>query len=91
LVAAPEPRRAFSAAFLGARHLEQWPLEAWYAVVRDRKAGARSDDEASKRLERSPAWVWTARAPTRTRLVVVDVGRRPLARAPRVVHPVPQG
>jgi hypothetical protein len=35
-------------------HVEQRQLDAWYAVLRDRKAGASSDEEAIQRLERSP-------------------------------------
>jgi transposase-like protein len=55
-------------------------------VLRDRKVGAISDDEAIKRLDRSPSWVWTAMDPTSKLLVVVDVGSRTLAMAQRVVH-----
>jgi hypothetical protein len=35
-----------------------------YAVLHDLKAEALSDDEAIRRLERSPSWVWTAMDPT---------------------------
>src|SRR5499425_2946920 len=59
-----------------------------YAVLRDRKVGAISDDEAIKRLERSPSWVWTAMDPTSKLLVGVEVGCRTLAMAQRVVHQV---
>jgi IS1 family transposase len=58
--------------------------------LRDRKAGAISDDEAIQRLKRSPSWVWTAMDPTSKLLVVVDVGSRTLAMAQRVVHQVTQ-
>ena len=57
-------------------------------MLRDRKAGEISDDEAIKRLERSPSWVWTAMDPKSKLLVVVDVGSRTLAMAQRVVHQV---
>jgi IS1 family transposase len=57
-------------------------------VLRDLKAGTISDEEAIKRLERSPYWVWTAMDPQSKLLVVVDVGRRTLALAQRVVHQV---
>jgi IS1 family transposase len=50
----------------------------------------RSDEEAIKRLERSPYWVWTAMDPKSKLLVVVDVGSRTLAIAHRVVHQVTQ-
>src|SRR5262249_36420464 len=63
VVEAAEPRRAFSASFFCALHLAQVPLDALSAVRRDRKAGALRDDEAIKRLERSPSWVWTVLAP----------------------------
>ena len=85
---AAEPLRAFAASFLCDLHVEQWQLDAVYAVLRDLKPGEISEDEASKRLERSPSWVWTAMDPTRKWLVVVDVGSRTLAMAQRVVHQV---
>ena len=90
LVEAAEQLRAFSAHFLCDLHLEQLQLDELYAVLRDLKAGAISDDEAIRRLERSPYWVWTAIDPTSKLLVVVDVGSRTLAMAQRVVHQVIQ-
>ncbi len=90
LVEAAEQLRAFSASFLGDLHLEQLQLDAVYAGLRALKAGEISDDEAIKRLERSPYWVWTAMDPKRKLLVVVDVGSRTLAMAQRVVHQVTQ-
>jgi len=86
LVEAAEHLRAFSASFLGDLHLEQLQLDELYAVLRALKAGEISDDEAIKRLARSPYWVWTAMDPTRKWLVVVDVDTRTLAMAQRVVH-----
>ena len=88
LVEAAEQLRAFSASFLCDLHLEQLQLDELYAVLRARKAGEINDDEAMKRLERSPYWVWTAMDPTSKLLVVVDVGSRTLAMAQRVVHQV---
>jgi hypothetical protein len=88
LVEAAEQLRAFSAYFLCDLHLEQLQLDELYAVLRDRKAGEINDDEAIRRLERSPYWVWTAMDPTSKLLVVVEVGCRTLARAQRVVHQV---
>ena len=88
LIEAAEQLRAFSAYFLCALHLEQLQLDEVYAVLRDCKAGAISDDEAIQRLERSPSWVWTAMDPTSKLLVVVDIGSRTLAMAQRVVHQV---
>ena len=69
-------------------HLEQLQLDELYAVLRARKAGEISDEEAMKRLERSPCWVWTAMDPQRQLLVVVDIGSRTLAMAQRVVQQV---
>jgi transposase-like protein/IS1 family transposase len=83
---AAEQLRAFAAYFLCDLHLEQLQLDELYAVLRERKAGEISDEEAIKRLERSPYWVWTAMDPTSKLLVVVDVGSRTLAMAQRVVH-----
>jgi IS1 family transposase len=88
LVEAAEQLRAFSAYFLCDLHLEQLQLDEVYAVLRARKAGEISDDEAIRRLERSPYWVWTAMDPKSKLLVVVDVGCRTLALAQRVVHQV---
>jgi hypothetical protein len=87
---AAEQLRAFSCYFLCDVHVEQLQLDELYAVLRDRKAGAISDDKAIKRLERSPYWVWTALDPTSKLLVVVEVGSRTLAMAQRVVHQVVQ-
>jgi IS1 family transposase len=88
LIEAAEQLRAFSAYVLCALPLEQLQLDEVYAVLRDCKAGAISDDEAIQRLERSPAWVWTAMDPQSKLLVVVEVGSRTLAMAQRVVHQV---
>ncbi len=90
LVEAAEQRRAFSSYFFCDLHLEQWQLDELYAVLRALKAGAISDDEAIKRLERSPAWVWTVMDPTSKWLLAVDVGSRTLAMAQHVVHQVTQ-
>jgi len=88
LVEAAEQLRAFSTYFLCDLHLEQLQLDEVYAVLRARKAGEISNEEAIKRLERSPYWVWTAMDPQSKLLVVVDVGSRTLAMAQRVVHQV---
>jgi len=90
LVEAAEQLRAFSSYFLCDLHVEQLQLAELYAVLRALKAGEISDDEAMKRLERSPSWVWTAMDPTSKLLVVVDVGTRTLAMAQRVVHQLTQ-
>jgi transposase-like protein/IS1 family transposase len=90
LVEAAEQLRAFSSYFLCDLHVEQLQLDELYAVLRALKAGEISDDEAMKRLERSPSWGWTAMDPTSKLLVVVDVGTRTLALAQRVVHQLTQ-
>jgi transposase-like protein len=82
LVEAAEHLRAFSASFLCDLHLEQLQLDELYAVLRDLKGGAINDDEAIKRLERSPYWVWTVMDPKNKLLVVVDVGGRTLVMGP---------
>jgi transposase-like protein/IS1 family transposase len=90
LVEAAEQLRAFSASFLCDVHVKQLQLDELYAVLRAVKAGSLSDDEAMKRLERSPYWVWTVMDPESKLLVVIDAGTRTLAMAQRVVHQVVQ-
>jgi IS1 family transposase len=90
LVEAAEQLRAFSAYFLCDLHVEQLQLDELYTVLRDLKAGEISDDEALKRLERSPSWVWTAMDPKSKLLLIVAVGTRTLAMAQRVVHQITQ-
>jgi hypothetical protein len=88
LVEAAEQLRAFSAYFLCDLYLAQLQLDELYAVLRAVKDGDLGEDEAVRRLERSPYWVWTAMDPTSKLLVVVEVGGRTLAMAQRVVHQV---
>jgi IS1 family transposase len=90
LAEAAEQLRAFSTYFLCDVHVEQLQLGELYAVLRDLKAGAISEDEALERLERSPDWVWTAMDPKSKLLVVVDVGTRTLAMAQLVLHQLVQ-
>ena len=90
LVEAAEQLRAFSAYFLCDIHVRQLQLDELYAVLRDVKTGALSEDEAIEHLERSPYWVWTAMDPDSKLLLVIDVGTRTLAMAQRVVHQVVQ-
>jgi len=90
LVEAAEHLRAFSHYFLCEVHVEQLQLDELYAVLRDLKASALSNDEAIARLERSPYWVWTAMDPDSKLLLVIDVGTRTLEMALRVVHQVVQ-
>jgi IS1 family transposase len=90
LVEAAEQLRAFSAYFLCDVHVAQLQLDELYAVLRDLKTGAISEDEAIQRLERSPSWVWTAMDPDSKLLLAIDVGTRTLEIAQRVVHQVVQ-
>src|SRR5262245_38663933 len=88
LVEAAEQLRTFCAYFLCDMHVRQLQLDELYAVLRDVKTGALSEDEAIEHLERSPAWVWTAMDPDSKVLLGIDVGPRTLAMAQRVVHQV---
>lgn len=88
LVEAAEQLRAFCTYFLCDVHVRQLQLDELYAVLRDLKAGAISNNEAMERLERSPSWVWTAMDPDSKLLLVIDVGTRTLEMAQRVVHQV---
>jgi IS1 family transposase len=90
LVEAAEQLRAFCAYFLCDVHVRQLQLDELYAVLRGVKNGELSEDEAIKRLERSPYWVWTAMDPESKLLLVIDVGTRTLEMAQRVVHRVVQ-
>jgi hypothetical protein len=90
LVEAAEQLRAFSAYFLCDVHVRQLQLDELYAVLRDVKTGALSEDEAIEHLERSPSWVWSAMDPDSKLLLVIDVGTRTLEMAQRVVHQVVQ-
>jgi IS1 family transposase len=86
LVEAAEHLHAFSASFLCDMHLNQWQLDAWYAMLRGVKAGELSAKKAIKRLERSRHWGWTAIDPESKLLVAIEIGPRTLAMAQQVVH-----
>ena len=88
LVDAAEQLRAFSASFLCEVHVKQLQLDELYAVLREVKAGALTENDAIERLERSRYWVWTAMDPESKLLLLMDVGPRTLAMAQRVVHHV---
>src|SRR5256712_6373164 len=90
LVEAADQLEAFSRYFLCDVHVHQVQLDELYAVLRAVKDGELSEDEAIKRLERSPCWVWTAMDPETKLLIVIDVGTRTLAMAQCVVHQVGQ-
>jgi IS1 family transposase len=90
LVEAAEQLKAFTSYWLCNVHVKQLQLDELYAVLRGVKEGEISEDEAIKRLERSPSWVWTAMDPESKLLVVIDVGTRTLEMAQCVVHQVCQ-
>jgi hypothetical protein len=69
--------------FLCEVHVHQGQLAAWSAGLRGVTTGTRREDEAITRLERSPYGVWPASDPASKVLLVMDVGPRTLARAPR--------
>jgi transposase-like protein len=88
LMEAAEQLRAFARYFLCDVHVRQVQLDELYAVLRAVRDGDLRAEEAVKRLERSPDWVWTAMDPESKLLLVMDVGPRTLAMAQRVVHRV---
>ena len=87
---AAEQLRAFAGYFLCDLHMRQIQLDELYAVLRAVKGGALSEDEAIRRLSRSPQWVWTAMDPETKLLLGIEVGTRTLAMAQRVLHQVAQ-
>jgi IS1 family transposase len=90
LVEAAEQLEAFARYFLCNVHIGQLQLDELYAVLSAVKDGEVSEDEAIERLERSPQWVWVAMDPESNLLLAIDVGKRTLAMAQRVVHQVAQ-
>jgi transposase-like protein len=91
LVEAAEHLEAFSRDFLHDVHVEQVQMDELFALLSAVKDGEVPEDEASKRLSRSPHWVWVAMDPVSKLLLTVDVGERTLAMAQRLVHQVTQG
>jgi hypothetical protein len=89
-VEAADQLKAFCAYCLCELHINQVQLDALYAVLREVKDGALSEDEALRRLERSPYWGWTAMDPASKLLLVIDVGTRTFEMTQRVVHQVAQ-
>jgi len=88
LVEAAEQLTAFSAYFLCDLHVKQLQLDELYTVLNAVKAGEMREEEAIRRLSRSPHWVWTAIDPESKLLLVLAVGPRTLAMAQTVVHHV---
>src|SRR5467141_1775593 len=79
LVEAAEQLQAFSSYFLCEVHVQQAQLDELYAVLSAVKAGEMREEEAIRRLSRSPHWVWTAIDPESKLLLVLAVGPRTLA------------
>jgi IS1 family transposase len=71
-------------------HVNQVQLDELYAVLSAVREGEISEAEAIERLERSPQWVWVAMDPESKLVLAIDVGKRTLAMAQRVVHHVTQ-
>ena len=85
---AAEQLRTFPIYFLGDVPAQQLQLDALYAVIRALKAGERSEEDASERLEGARPWLWTAIDPVSTLLLAHEVGPRTVALAQRVGHQV---
>lgn len=81
LVEAAAPLQALSRSFLWDVHVRPGPLDAFYAVLRAVHDGQLGEEEARKRLARSPHWVWPALAPARKFLLALAGGERTLALA----------
>ncbi len=90
LVEAAEQLQAFARHLLHDLHVNQVQLDELFALLSAVKAGEGSGAEAIDRLERTPQWVWVAMDPESTLLLAIDVGKRTLALAQRVVHHVAQ-
>jgi len=88
LVEAAEQLQAFSSYFLCEVHVQQLQLDELSTVLSAVKAGEMREEEAIRRLSRSPQWVWTAIDPESKLLLVLAVGPRTLAMAQTVVHHV---
>jgi IS1 family transposase len=87
---AAEQLRAFSRHVLHDVRVRQVQLDELFALRSAVKDGEVGEAEAIERLERSPQWVWAAMDPESTLLLALDVGKRTLAMAQRVVHQVAQ-
>src|SRR5262249_24976669 len=75
LVEAAEQLKAFAHSFLCEVHVHQGQLDELSAVRSAVKDGELSEDEAIKRLSRSPQWVWVAIDPVSKLLLAIDVGQ----------------
>lgn len=87
---ASEQLQSFSQVFLHDVQVTQVQRDARYALLRARKEGTVTEQEATRRLKGSPRWVWTAMDPVSKLLLAIEIGPRTLAMAQRVVHQVAQ-
>jgi IS1 family transposase len=90
LVEVAEQLRAFSQHVLHDVRVRQVQLDELFALLSAVKDGAVSEADAIERLERSPQWVWVALDPESKLLLAIDVGKRTLAMAQRMVHHITQ-
>jgi transposase-like protein/IS1 family transposase len=88
LVEAADHLEAFSRHVLHDLDVEQVQMDELFALLSAVKDGEVSEQQAIKRLSRSPQWVWVAMDPVCKLLLAVDVGDRTLALAQRLVHQV---
>jgi IS1 family transposase/transposase-like protein len=90
LVEAADHLEAFSRHFLHDLDVEQVQMDELFALLSAVKDGEVSEQQAVKRLSRSPQWVWVAMDPVCKLILTVAVGDRTLALAQRLVHQVTQ-
>jgi transposase-like protein/IS1 family transposase len=90
LVEAAEHLESFSRYFLHDIDVEQVQMDELFALLSAVKDGEMTEDDAIKRLSRSPRWVWVAMDPVSKLILTIDVGERTLAMAYRLVHQVTQ-
>jgi IS1 family transposase len=90
LVEVADHLEAFSRHFLHDLEVEQVQMDELFALLSAVKDGEISEQQAIKRLSRSPHWVWVAMDPVCKLILTVDVGNRTLAMAQRLVHQVTQ-
>lgn len=90
LVEGAEHLEAFSRYFLHDLHVEQVQMDELFALLSAVKDGEVTEAQAIKRLSRSPHWVWVAMDPVCKLILTIDVGKRTLAMAQRLVHQVTQ-
>src|ERR671922_2643713 len=88
LVEAAEHLEAFSRHFLHDLDVEQVQMDELFAWLSAVKNGEVSEQQAIKRLSRSPHWVWVAMDPVCKLILAVDIGNRTLAMAQRLVPQV---